>query len=78
MFQNYQSNTVISFLNLLLLPNKISNDHQTNAVLVRNGFEDEILFSRIELLDFFSLYCLIVSKKIDHFLREIVRGKILL
>ena len=30
------------FSNLLLLPNKISNDHQTNAVLVKNDFEDKI------------------------------------
>ena len=51
LFPNYQSNTDISFLNLLLLPNKISNAHRTNAVLVSNDFEDEILFSRIELLD---------------------------
>ena len=50
LFPNYQSNTDIFFLNLLLLPNKISNAHQTNAVLVRNDFEDEIKFSRIELL----------------------------
>ena len=53
MYTNYQSNTDISFLILLLLPNKISNAHQTNAVLVMNDFEDEILFCRIQLLHLF-------------------------
>ena len=38
------------FLNFLLMLNKLSNVHQTNAVLVRIDFEDEIEFPRIELL----------------------------
>ena len=50
LFLNYQSNTDIFFSNLLLLPNKLSNDHQTNAVLVKNDCEDEILSCRIQLL----------------------------
>ena len=72
-FPNYQSNTDIFFSNLLLLPSILSNDRQTNVELVE-------LISKI-ILDppelncsvLFSLYCLRVSKKVDHFLRNLVR-----
>ena len=46
----YQSNTDISFLNLLLLPNTFLNDHLTNSVFVNDDFEDEILSCRIQVL----------------------------
>ena len=53
LFQNYQSNTDIFFLNLLLLPSKISNDHLTNKKFVKIDSEDETWFSRIELIHLF-------------------------
>ena len=42
-FPNHQNNTDIFFSNLLLKPNKLSIDHQTNAVFVNDDFEDRIL-----------------------------------
>ena len=51
LFPNHQSNTGIFFSNLLLQPNKLSNDHQTNAVFVNDDFEDRIFLScKIQLL----------------------------
>ena len=50
LFPNHQSNTDIFFSNLLLLPNKLSNDHQINAVLVNDDCEDRILSCKIQLL----------------------------
>ena len=76
MFPNYQSNTDIFFSILLLQPNKLSIDHQTNSVFVNDDFEEKIDLAKLNCSIFFSLYCLIVSKKINDFLREIVRGKI--
>ena len=77
LFLNYQSNTDIFVWILLLQPNKPSIDHQTNSVFVNDDFEDEILSCRIQLLHLLLAVRLIVSKKINDFLREIVRGKIL-
>ena len=50
LFPNYQSNIDIFVSILLLQPNKLSNDHQTNYVFVNDDFEDEILSCRIQLL----------------------------
>ena len=47
---NYQSNTDIFVSILLLQPNKLSIDHQTNCVFVNDDFEDAILSCRIQLL----------------------------
>ena len=57
----HQCSTDISFL-LLLLPSIISNDRPTNVVLVEIDSEDNSLFSSLR-----------VSKKIDYFLRNLVR-----
>ena len=46
----YQSNTDIFVWILRLQPNKLSIDHQTNAVLVNDDFEDRIFSCRIQLL----------------------------
>ena len=48
-FPNYQSNTDMSFSNLLLLPNKMSNDHQTNAVYLW-GLISKMKLNSVELL----------------------------
>ena len=40
LFLKYQCNTDISFLLLLLLPSMLSNDRQTNKVLVEIDSED--------------------------------------
>ena len=81
-FPNYQSNTDISFSNFLLLPNllpnKLSIDHRTYSVFENDGLGDGIFFVELNCSIFFPLYCLIVSKKTDDFLREIVRLEILL
>ena len=53
LFPNYQSNTDIFVWILLLQPNKLFIDHQTNSVSVNDDFEDEILSCRIELLHLF-------------------------
>ena len=50
LFLNHQSNTDILVSNLLLQPNELSNDHQTNSVFVNDDFEDEILSCKIKLL----------------------------
>ena len=50
LFPNYQSNTDIFVSILLLQPNKLSIDHQTNYVFVNDDFEDEILSCKIQLL----------------------------
>ena len=41
LFLKYQSSTDISFLILLLLPSKLSNDHPTNIGSVEIDSEDE-------------------------------------
>ena len=51
MFPNDQNNTDIFVWILLLQPNKLSIDHQTNSVFVNDDdFEDEILSFKIQLL----------------------------
>ena len=53
------------------------SDHQTNSVFVNDDFTDDIFLPNSIAPSSSRCNVLTVPKKIDHFLREIVRGKIL-
>ena len=71
---NSQSKTDIFFLNLLLLTSMLSNDHPTNIAFVKIDSEDKTC-SLQNWIAPSSSRCIVwpVSKKIDDFLRDLVR-----
>ena len=73
MFLKYQYSTDISFSLLLLLTSILSNDHPTNKLFVEIDLKKILDPPELNCSVVFSLYCLRVSKKIDHFLRNLVR-----
>ena len=73
LFLTHQYSTDIFFLILLLLPSKLSNDHPTNIGLWKLIPKMKLDSPELNCSIIFPLYCLIMSKKIDHFLRDLVR-----